>query len=58
MVGYTGPINAEELEAMADEGYLHDDAIGRTGIEAAFETAAARGVRHRPAGSGMPRAGW
>jgi penicillin-binding protein 2 len=37
VVGYTGPINAEELEAMADEGYLHDDDIGRTGIEATFE---------------------
>ena len=37
VVGYTGPINADELEAMAEDGYLHDDAIGRTGIEAAFE---------------------
>ena len=37
VVGYTGPINADELEAMGADGYLHDDAIGRTGIEAAFE---------------------
>ena len=37
ILGYTGPINAEELERMADAGYLHDDPIGRTGIEDAFE---------------------
>jgi len=37
IVGYTGPINATELEDLAADGYLHDDAIGRTGIEAAFE---------------------
>jgi penicillin-binding protein 2 len=39
IVGYTGPINASELDELADEGYLHDDPIGRTGIEAAFESA-------------------
>ena len=38
IVGYTGPINAEELERLAEAGYLHDDPIGRTGIEAAFES--------------------
>jgi penicillin-binding protein 2 len=38
VLGYTGPIDAEELERLADAGYLHDDPIGRTGIEAAFET--------------------
>jgi len=37
ILGYTGPINAEELDRMSDAGYLHDDPIGRTGIEAAFE---------------------
>jgi penicillin-binding protein 2 len=37
VVGYTGPINGEELDALADSGYLPDDPIGRTGIEAAFE---------------------
>jgi penicillin-binding protein 2 len=37
VVGYTGPINSEELDALADSGYLPDDPIGRTGIEAAFE---------------------
>jgi penicillin-binding protein 2 len=37
VVGYTGPINAEELDVLADDGYLHDDDIGRTGVEATFE---------------------
>ncbi len=37
IVGYTGPINGTEFEELAGEGYLHDDPIGRTGIEAAFE---------------------
>jgi penicillin-binding protein 2 len=37
ITGYTGPINATEFEELAAEGYLHDDPIGRTGIEAAFE---------------------
>jgi penicillin-binding protein 2 len=39
IVGYTGPINAIELDELATDGYLHDDPIGRTGIEAAFESA-------------------
>jgi penicillin-binding protein 2 len=39
VTGYTGPVNATELEALADEGYLHDDLIGRTGIESSFEEA-------------------
>ena len=56
VVGYTGPINADELEAMGADGYLHDDAIGRTGIEAAFE-ASLRGSTARPAGSAMVRVG-
>jgi penicillin-binding protein 2 len=38
VVGYTGPINRDELDTLADEGYLPDDPIGRTGIEAAFES--------------------
>ena len=38
ILGYTGPINADELAALADAGYLHDDPIGRTGIEASFES--------------------
>ena len=38
VVGYTGPINADELGQLGDEGYLPDDPIGRTGVEAAFES--------------------
>jgi penicillin-binding protein 2 len=38
ILGYTGPINAQELETLGDRGYLPDDPIGRTGIEAAFES--------------------
>jgi penicillin-binding protein 2 len=38
VLGYTGPINAEELETLAEDGYLPDDPVGRTGIEAAFES--------------------
>lgn len=37
ITGYTGPVNATELDELADQGYLHDDHIGRTGIEASFE---------------------
>jgi penicillin-binding protein 2 len=39
VLGYTGPINADELETLGAAGYLHDDPIGRTGIEASFESA-------------------
>jgi penicillin-binding protein 2 len=38
VVGYTGPINAGELERLGSEGYLPDDAIGRNGVEATFES--------------------
>lgn len=37
LVGYTGPVSADELEARADEGYLPDDVIGKAGVEASFE---------------------
>ena len=38
VLGYTGPIDADELARLRDHGYLPDDQIGRTGIEAAFES--------------------
>ena len=38
VTGYTGPINRSELATLEDAGYLRDDVIGRTGIEASFET--------------------
>lgn len=37
ILGYTGPIDAETLEERKDDGYLPDDMIGRTALEAVFE---------------------
>lgn len=39
VLGYPGRIGPEELEALSDAGYLHDDVIGRAGVEAKFEEA-------------------
>jgi penicillin-binding protein 2 len=37
ILGYTGPIDASELAELRDEGYLPDDLIGKTGVEAVYE---------------------
>ncbi|MEX2547472.1 MAG: hypothetical protein WD830_06730, partial [Chloroflexota bacterium] len=37
VMGYTGAISAEELALLSDAGYLNDDQIGKTGVEATFE---------------------
>ena len=37
VLGYTGPITREELDSLASNGYLRDDVIGKTGVEASFE---------------------
>ncbi|MEK7246954.1 MAG: hypothetical protein AAB092_00625, partial [Chloroflexota bacterium] len=37
VMGYIGPISAEEYEEMADEGYGYQDYIGKSGVEAAYE---------------------
>ncbi len=37
VLGYTGPVSAEQLPKLRDEGYLPDDMIGRTGVEAVYE---------------------
>jgi penicillin-binding protein 2 len=37
ILGYTGPVSAEQLEQLEAEGYLPDDLIGKTGIEAYYE---------------------
>lgn len=37
VLGYTGPIDAEELAELAGDGYQPDDSIGRDGVEASFE---------------------
>lgn len=38
VVGYSGPINRTELDSLASVGYLPDDLIGQTGLEAQYET--------------------
>ena len=38
LVGYTGPVSRAELSKLAARGYLHDDMIGRDGVEATFES--------------------
>jgi penicillin-binding protein 2 len=37
LLGYTGPIDAGELAALRDDGYLPDDLIGKTGVESVYE---------------------
>jgi penicillin-binding protein 2 len=37
VLGYTGAMTADELETLAQDGYLNDDQIGKTGVEATFE---------------------
>ena len=39
LVGYTGPINRDELLVREQDGYLRDDVIGRAGVESSFEDA-------------------
>jgi penicillin-binding protein 2 len=43
IIGYTGPVSAEQLPTLKPEGYLPDDLIGKAGVEAVYE-AALRGV--------------
>ncbi|MEO7117927.1 MAG: penicillin-binding protein 2 [Candidatus Limnocylindrales bacterium] len=38
IMGYTGPVTKEDLAALADDGYLNDDLIGKTGVESTFES--------------------
>lgn len=37
MVGYVGPIPAEQAEEYADRGYVGNETVGRAGIEAEYE---------------------
>jgi penicillin-binding protein 2 len=37
ILGYTGPINADQLEVQKDDGYLPDDLLGKAGVEAIYE---------------------
>jgi penicillin-binding protein 2 len=38
LLGYTGPVNAAQLPSLRPLGYLPDDLIGRTGVEAVYES--------------------
>ena len=38
ILGYTGPVAPDQLAELKEEGYLPDDLIGRTGLEAFYES--------------------
>jgi penicillin-binding protein 2 len=38
LLGYTGPVSADQLPDLKSKGYLPDDLIGQTGLEAYYET--------------------
>jgi penicillin-binding protein 2 len=38
ILGYTGPVSGEQLLSLKADGYLPDDLLGKTGIEAQYET--------------------
>ncbi|MBA2380568.1 MAG: penicillin-binding protein 2, partial [Chloroflexi bacterium] len=37
LLGYTGPVSADQLETLKKQGYLPDDLLGKTGLEAFYE---------------------
>lgn len=39
VIGYTGPVNEQQLLELRAEGYLPDDLIGKAGVEAQYEVA-------------------
>jgi len=38
LLGYTGPVSAEQLPDLKAKGYLPDDLLGKTGIESTYES--------------------
>lgn len=38
LLGYTGPVSAEQLPDLKAEGYLPDDLLGKVGLERQYET--------------------
>jgi penicillin-binding protein 2 len=38
VLGYTGPVSADQLANLKSEGYLPDDLLGKTGLEAEYES--------------------
>lgn len=37
VLGYVGPLSAEEYAELGDEGYLYQDFIGKSGVESTYE---------------------
>jgi penicillin-binding protein 2 len=38
LLGYTGPVSADQIAALRDDGYQPDDLIGQAGVERQYET--------------------
>jgi penicillin-binding protein 2 len=38
IIGYTGPVSAEQLTLLKERGYLPDDLVGKAGVESSYET--------------------
>jgi penicillin-binding protein 2 len=38
LLGYTAPVSADQLETLKTQGYLPDDLVGKTGLEAYYES--------------------
>jgi penicillin-binding protein 2 len=38
LLGYTGPVSAEQLPDLREDGYLPDDLLGKAGLELEYET--------------------
>jgi penicillin-binding protein 2 len=38
LLGYTGPVSAEQLPDLREQGYQPDDLLGKVGLEAQYET--------------------
>jgi penicillin-binding protein 2 len=38
VIGYTGPVNEQQLVELRSKGYLPDDRIGKAGVESEYET--------------------
>jgi penicillin-binding protein 2 len=38
LLGYTAPVDAEQLADLKEKGYLPDDLIGKAGVESVYET--------------------
>ncbi len=38
LLGYTGPVTADQLDNLKKQGYLPDDLLGKTGLEAYYES--------------------